>query len=327
MRIRLHWPHAVVVAMTVWTAGATSHVAAQAYPAKPIRVVIGAAPGSNTDFFFRVVAPSMSATLGQQLIADYRPGGGGIVGAATTAKSSPDGYVISLTSSGFVIHPAMVKTLPYDPLRDFTPIGLIVDVPQGLVIHPSLPARNLKELIALARARPGKLNHGSAGTGTNNHLAGVLLNLQAKVDIVHIPYKSTPPLLIDLITGQIEMSFPSIPGVLGHSRSGKLRMLAQTGKVRSATAPDIPTMQEAGLPGFSINSGFGFVGPVNLPKAIVEKFNAALVKAVQDPANRKLLIDSGADPVGSTPEEHAAFNRSEIARWVKVAKEAGIKPE
>lgn len=308
-------------------AGAAGGADAQSYPAKPVRVVIGASPGSNTDFFFRVVSPAMSATLGQQLIADYRAGAGGMVGAAITTKSPPDGYVISLVGSGFVMHPAMIKNLPYDPLRDFTPLGLIVDVPQALVVHPSLPVKNVKELIAFARARPGQLNYGSSGPGTNTHLAGVLFNLLAKVNIVHIPYKSTPPVLIDLISGQIEMFFSSIPGVLEHSRNGRLRMLAQTGQVRSNSAADVPTMQEAGLPGFYVNSGFGFMGPAHLPKAIVETFNAALAKAIQIPANRKLLIENGADPLGGTPEEHDAFNKSEVARWQKVVREAGIKPE
>ena len=300
---------------------------AQPYPAKPVRVVIGAAPGSNMDFFFRVVSNSMSATLGQQLVADYRPGGGGIVGAAAAAKANADGYLIGFVGSGFNMHPALVKNLPYDSLRDFTPLGLVVDVPQALVIHPSLPARNLKELMALARARPGQLNYGSSGPGTNSHLAGVLLTLLAKVNIVHVPYKSTPPMLIDLMSGQIEMTFPSIPGVVEHVKSGRMRMLAQTGKTRSATAPEVPTLQEAGLPGFFMNSGFGFVGPANLPRAVVDRVNAALVKAVHDPAIRKQLIDSGADPVGGVPDEHAAFNRAEVARWLKVAQEAGIKPE
>ena len=300
---------------------------AQPYPAKPVRVVIGAAPGSNMDFFFRVVSNSMSATLGQQLVADYRPGGGGIVGAAAAAKANADGYLIGFVGSGFNMHPALVKNLPYDSLRDFTPLGLVVDVPQALVIHPSLPARNLKELMALARARPGQLNYGSSGPGTNSHLAGVLLTLLAKVNIVHVPYKSTPPMLIDLMSGQIEMTFPSIPGVVEHVKSGRMRMLAQTGKTRSATAPEVPTLQEAGLPGFFMNSGFGFVGPANLPRAVVDRVNAALVKAVHDPAIRKQLIDSGADPVGGVPDEHAAFNRAEVARWLKVAQEASIKPE
>jgi tripartite-type tricarboxylate transporter receptor subunit TctC len=300
---------------------------AQAYPAKPVRVVIGAAPGSNMDFFFRVVSNSMSATLGQQLVADYRPGGGGIVGAAAAAKASPDGYLIGFVGSGFNIHPAMVKSLPYDSLRDFTTLGLVVDVPQAMVIHPSLPAKNLKELLALARSRPGQLNFGSSGPGTNSHLAGVLLNLLAKVNIVHVPYKSTPPMLIDLMSGQIEMTFPSIPGVVEHVRSGRMRMLAQTGQTRSVTAPEVPTMEEAGLKGFFMNSGFGFVGPANLPRAVIDRINAAMVKALQDPAIRKQIVDSGADPVGGAPDEHASFNRNEVARWVRVAQEAGIKPE
>jgi tripartite-type tricarboxylate transporter receptor subunit TctC len=307
--------------------GFATPATAQSYPTKPIRVVIGAAGGSNTDFFFRVVAPAMGATLGQQLIADYRAGAGGSVAAAVTAKSNPDGYVLSLLSSGFVIQPAMVRNLPYDPLRDFTPIGLIVDVPQGLVVHPSLPTRTVKELIALARSRPGELNHGSAGIGTNNHLAGVLFNLLARTNVVHIAYKSSPSLMVDLIGGRIEMSFPSIPGALEQARNGRLRILAQTGAKRSATATDVPTMQEAGLAGFHMNSGFGFAGPANLPRAIVDRLNAALIGAVQDAANRKVLIDSGADPWGSTPEEHDAFNRAQIARWFKVTKQAGIKPE
>jgi tripartite-type tricarboxylate transporter receptor subunit TctC len=314
------------MALTMWTASAGDLIA-QAYPAKPIRVVIGASPGSNTDFLFRVVAPAMNAALGQPLVADYRPGAGGTVGAATTAKSAPDGYMISMLSSGFVIQPAIMRNLLYDPLRDFTPLGLIVDVPQALVTHPSLPAKNLKELIALARARPGQLNCGNAGMGTNNHLAGVLFNLLAKVNVVLVPYKSSPPMLVDLISGQIQMSFPSIPAVVAHARSGRLKMVAQTGRTRSVTAAEVPTMQEAGLAGFSMNSGFGFAGPAHLPKPIVERLNGALVKAVQDPANRKVLIESGADPLGGTPEEHEAFNRSEVARWLKFAKEAGIKPE
>jgi tripartite-type tricarboxylate transporter receptor subunit TctC len=303
------------------------NAAAQAYPTKPIRVVVGAAPGSNTDFFFRAVAPSMSATLGHQLVPDYRVGGGGVVGAATTAKAAPDGYVIGITSSGFVIYPALVKNLAFDPLRDFTPLGHVVNVPQALVIHPSLPAKTVKELIAFARARPGQLNCGNAGVGTNAHLAAVLFNQVARVDIVHISYKSTPPVMMDLLTGEIHMTFPSISGVLGHARSGRMRMLAQTGKARSATVAEVPTMQEAGLPGFAMESRFGLVGPANLPQPIAEKLNAALVKAVQDPATRKLLLDSGADPLGSTPQDQMAFTKAEIERWLEVTKKAGMKPE
>lgn len=317
---------AAALAVAVFAAGAME-ASAQAYPAKPIRVVIGAGPGSNTDFFFRAVAPTMGTALGQPLIADYRPGAGGIVAASVTAKSSPDGYVISMLSSGFVIQPAMVANMPYDPLRDFTPLGLIVDVPQGLMIHPALPVKTTKELIALAKAHPGQLNCGNSGTGTNNHLAGVLFKQLAKVNVMLVPYKTSPQLIVDLISGQIQMTFPSIPSAITQVRNGRLRMIAQTGRSRSAMAPDVPTLRESGLPEFTLNSGFGFAGPAQLPRPIVERLNAALVKAVQEPAVRKLLLDNGADPVGDTPQEHETFNRTEVARWIKVVKAAGIQPE
>lgn len=326
MSTHSRWRGAAALALAVLATGA-AEVRAQAYPVKPIRVVIGAGPGSNTDFFFRAVAPSMGTTLGQPLIADYRPGAGGIVGASTTAKSPPDGYVISFLSSGFVIQPAMVANMPYDVVRDFTPLGLIVDVPQGLVIHPNLPVKTLKDLIALARSRPGQLNCGNSGTGTNNHLAGVMFNQLAKVNVMLVPYKTSPQLIVDLISGQIQMTFPSIPSAITQVRNGRLRMIAQTGHSRSAMAPDVPTLRESGLPEFTLNSGFGFAGPAQLPRPIVERLSAALVKAVQEPATRKLLLDNGADPVGGTPQEHEAFNRAEVARWIRVIKAAGIQPE
>ena len=300
---------------------------AQPFPSKPIRVLIPAAPGSNTDILFRVVSPAMSAAMGQPLVADYRAGAGGMVGAAATAKSAPDGYTIALVAAGFVMNPSMTKNMPYDPTRDFTALGLVVDVPSVLVVHPSLPAKNLKELIALAKAHPGALNFGSAGQGTNSHLGGVLFNLMAKVKTVHVPYKSSAPALVDLMAGHIEFSFSSIPGVIEHVRGGRLRLIAQTGVRRSATLPDAPTMQDAGLPGYYVNSGFGLVGPAGMPRAIVDKYNAALVKALHDPGNRKILADNGADPLGGTPEDHDAFIKAEVVRWQRVAFEAGIKPE
>lgn len=325
--IRCGTGRALISAIVVCIAGNAGAAETAAYPTKPIRIVIGALPGSNTDFFFRVISTAMGNALGQQLIADYRAGGGGLVGAATTAKAAPDGYVISLVGSGFVMHPALRKDMPYDALKDFTAVGLVVESPQVLVIHPSLPAKNVKDLVALARARPGQLNYGSSGPGTNTHLAGVLFNLLGKVNIVHVPYKSTPPMLIDVMAGQVEMAYPSIPGALDHAKSGRMRMLAQTGKTRSVSAADIPTLQEAGLAGFYITSGFGFVGPAGLPRAIVERLNAAMAQAVRLPASQKLFIENGVDAVGSTPEEYDAFNRSEIARWIKVTREGGIKPE
>ena len=294
---------------------------------KPIRVVIGGSPGSNADIFFRIVQARMGRVLGQPLVADYRPGAGGAIGAHFTVKSAADGYMVMMVAAGFVMNPALTRNLPYDPARDFTALGLVADVPAGLVIHPSLPVYDVKQLLAMARARPGQLNFGSAGPGTVSHLAGVLFNLVGKVDTIHVPYKSSGPSLMDLIAGQIAFSFPTVSGAIQHVNSGKLRLLAQTGTKRSLMLKDTPTAQEAGLPGFVVNSGFGYVGPAGIPRTVVEHFNSALVKTIQDPAVRKSMIDNGADPAGNTPEQHDTYLKSEVAKWLKVGREAGIKQE
>jgi tripartite-type tricarboxylate transporter receptor subunit TctC len=311
------------VALLAWANG----VAAQSFPIKPIRVVIGGSPGSNADIFFRIVATRMGATLGQQLVVDYRPGAGGAIGAAYTQKAAPDGYTIMLVAAGFVMNPALTKTLPYDPARDFTALGLVVDVPAGLVVHPSLPAKNLAQLIALARTKPGQLNYGSAGRGAVSHLSGVLLDVLAKTHTVHVPYKSSGPSLVDLMAGNVEFSFPTVSGAIPHVGSGKLRLLAQTGAARSAMLQDTPTMQEAGLPGFVVNSGFGLIGPLGLPRPVADGVNAAMVAAVQDPVVRKRLIENGADPAGTSPVQHDTYIKSEVAKWVKVVKAAGLAAE
>jgi tripartite-type tricarboxylate transporter receptor subunit TctC len=306
-------------------ASAAAH--AQTYPVKPLRVVIGGSPGSNADIFFRMVQPRMGSALGQQLVADYRPGAGGALGAGITVKSPADGYTIMMVAAGFVMNPALTKTLPYNPAADFTALGLVADVPAGLVVHPSLPVGDVRQLIALARLRPGALNYGSAGQGSVSHLAGVLFNLLAKVNTVHVPYKSSGPSLVNLIAGEMAFSFPTVSGALQHVHSGKLRLLAQTGLRRSAMLKDTPTVQEAGLPGFVVNSGFGLVGPAGIPKALVDSINSALAKTIQDAVVRKAMIDNGADPAGSTPEQHDAFIKSEVAKWIKVVNAAGLKAE
>lgn len=311
----------------VFVSGAAGYAGAQGFPSKPVRVINPAAPGGNSDVFFRLLAPKMTEVLGQQLVMDYRAGAGGTIGGEIIAKSAPDGYTTGIVAASFVINPAMIRKMPYDTRKDFTALGIIVDVPSGLVIHPSLPVKNVKELIALARTRPGQIFYSTSGRGTVGHLASELLNHMAKIKLVHVPYKGAGPAVIDLISGQVQMQFASIPLLFGHVRNGKLRMIAQTGAERSVSAVDTPTMEEAGLPGFVVRSGFGFVGPAGIPKPAVEKLNGALVAALRDAENRKILIDRGADPVGSTPEEHDAFVKAEIARWIKVAKEAGIEPQ
>lgn len=310
--------------MVAWAPAATR---AQPYPAKPIRVVIGGSPGSNADIFFRLVQPRMGAALGQQLVVDYRPGAGGALGAGITVKSPADGYTLMMVAAGFVMNPALTKTLPFNPATDFTALGLVADVPAGLLVHPSLPVSDMRQLAALARARPGVLNYGSAGQGSVSHLAGVLFNLLAKVNTVHVPYKSSGPSLVDLIAGEMAFSFPTVSGALQHVHSGKLRLLAQTGARRSAMLKDTPTAQEAGLPGFVVNSGFGLVGPGGIPKAVVDTVNGALVKTIQDAAVRKAMIDNGADPAGGTPEQHDAYIKSEVAKWIKVVNAAGLRIE
>ena len=300
---------------------------AQAYPTRAVRIVNPAAPGGNSDVFFRLLQPKMVEVLGQQLVIDYRVGAGGTIGGDVVAKSAPDGYTTGLMAASFVINPAMIKKMPFNTLKDFTPLGLIVDVPSGLVLHPSLPVRNLKELIALSKKRPGEIFYSTSGRGTVGHLSGELLNSMAGTKFVHVPYKGAGPAVIDLVAGQVQMQFASMPLLTGYIAAGRLRLIAQTGSVRSEYAPDIPTMEEAGLPGFVVRSGFSFVGPAGIAKPIADKLNLAMVTSIRHPENRKMLIQLGADPIGSSMEEHDAFIKSEIEKWGRLAKAAGIDPQ
>ena len=300
---------------------------AQAFPTRPVRVVNPAAPGGNSDVFFRLLQPRMAEVLGQQLVIDYRVGAGGTIGGEMVAKSAPDGYTTGLMAASFVINPAMIKKMPFNTLKDFTALGLIVDVPSGLVVHPSLPVRNLKEFIALAKKRPGELFYSTSGRGTVGHLSGELLNSMAGTKLVHVPYKGAGPAVIDLVAGQVQLQFASMPLLTGYISAGRLRLIAQTGAKRSEYAPDIPTMEEGGLPGFVVRSGFSFVGPAGLAKPIADKLNLAMVTAVKEAENRKTLVKLGADPIGSSIEEHDAYIKSEIPKWIKMARDAGIEPQ
>ena len=300
---------------------------APTYPNKIIRVINPNQPGGNSDILFRLLSPRMGEILGQQLVIDYRPGAGGNIGAEIAARSAPDGYTTLIAAASFLINPSLIKNLPFDAVRDFTPLGLIVDIPAALVTHPSLPVRSVKELVALAKARPGEIFYSSSGRGAVGHLSGELLNSMTRIRLTHVPYKGAGPAVVDLIAGHVQLSFVSVPAVIGYVQNRQLRMIAQCGATRFQSIPDVPTMQEAGLPGFVVSSGFSFLGPAGMPRPIVDKLNSALVQALRDAANRKALIDRGAEPVGNTPEEHAAFIRSEIEKWQKVAASAGLKPE
>jgi tripartite-type tricarboxylate transporter receptor subunit TctC len=321
-------PRRFVVALSAVAASLAFTVAvAQSYPARPVRMIVPFAPGGNTDIIGRVFAPKFGEFLGQPIVIDNRAGAGSVIGTEITAKSPPDGYVLLMVSAAHTINPAMAKKLPYDSIRDFTPMGVIADVPTAFAVHPALPAKNVKEFIAIARARPGEIFYSTAGRGTVGHLAAELLNSVAKIKLTAVHYKGSGPSVIDLISGQVQMQLMSMPAAVPHVKSGKLRMIAQTGEKRSGAAPTVLTMQEQGLKGFVVSSGFALFGPANTPRPIVERVNGALVRALNDPTVKKNLADQGADVVAGTPEQHDAFNKAEIAKWIKVVREAGIQPE
>jgi tripartite-type tricarboxylate transporter receptor subunit TctC len=323
MRFSASAPIPLLAAALLACAGA----AAQQYPVKPVRLMVPFVPGGNTDIIARIVGPEMSKALGQQLIIENRGGAGSTIGTEVVAKAPADGYTLLMVSAAHVINPAMIKKLPYDSIRDFAPISVVADVPTAFAIHPTLPVKDVKGFIALAKARPGQLNYSTAGRGTVGHLSAELLSSIAKIKMVHIAYKGTGQSITDLIAGHVQLQFSSMPAVINHARSGKLRLLAQTGAKRSAAASDIPTMVEAGVPGFIVSSGFGLLAPAGTPRPVIDRVHAALLKALAEPNVRNNLSGQGAEPVGNTPEAYDAFNKAEIAKWIRVAREAGIEPE
>jgi tripartite-type tricarboxylate transporter receptor subunit TctC len=297
------------------------------YPVKPVRLMVPFVAGGNTDIIARVVTPEMSKALGQQIVIENRGGAGSVIGTEVIARAPADGYSLLMVSAAHVINPAMVKKLPYDSIKDFTPISVVADVPTAFAVNPHLPVKNVKEFVALAKARPGQLNYSTAGRGTVGHLAAELLSSAAGIKMVHIAYKGTGQSITDLIAGHVQLQFSSMPAVINQARAGKLRLLAQTGEKRSAAAQDVPTMQESGVKDFVVSSGFGLLAPAGTPRPVIDRVHGALAKALADPAVRSNLQGQGADPVGNTPEQYDAFNKAEIAKWIKVARQAGIDPE
>lgn len=299
--------------------------AAQNYPAKTVRMIVPFPPGGNTDIIARIVVPKMSEDLGHQVVIDNRGGAGSIIGTELAAKSPPDGYTLILVSAAHVMNPSVTKKLPYDSIKDFAPISVVADVPTALVAHPALPVKNVKELVALAKTRPGELNYATAGIGTVGHLAGELFNSMAGVKLVQILYKGSGPAVIDLLAGHVQLQFASMPAVIQYVRSGKMRMLAQTGEKRSSAAADVPTMIESGLKNYVVSSGFALFAPAGTPKPVLDRVHASLIKSLRNPDVSKNLAGQGAEPVGNTPEQHDAFNKAEIQKWIKVARQAGIE--
>ena len=301
---------------------------AQDYPSRPITLVVPFPPGGSTTIVGRIVADKMSETLGQTIVLDNRGGAGGTVGSRAVAKTAPDGYTILLGYTGtLAIGPTLYGNVGYDPRKDFEPIGRIGTAPNTLVVHPSLPVHSVAELIAYAKANPGKVNYGSAGIGTVSHVCGEYFGTVAGVSLVHIPYKGTGPAITDLLGGHIPMAFAPVPATHENAKAGKLRMLAVTSAVRSALLPEVPTIAEATLPGFEAVLRYGLVAPAGTPAAIIERLNAALNAALKSDDVRARLAIEGAEPLPSTPAEYAADIDREETQWSKVVKASGAKAE
>jgi tripartite-type tricarboxylate transporter receptor subunit TctC len=298
------------------------------YPTRPITLVVPFPPGGSTSIVGRIVADRMSETLGQQIVVDNRGGAGGTLGTRQVARSAPDGYTVLLAYTGtLATGPSLYPDAGYDPRKDFAPIGLIGSAPTLLVVYPAFPPQSLKELIALAKAKPGSINYSSAGIGTVGHIAGELLSTLADIKLVHIPYKGTGPSLTDLLGGHVNMSFTPIPAAIGHVQSGALRALAVTAEKRSALAPEIPTAAEAGLPGLEAGLRYGLVAPAGTPQPIIERLNKELNAALATAEVRKQLAAEGAEPLPGTPQDYAADIDREETKWSKVVKASGAKLE
>ena len=297
------------------------------YPERPIRLIVSYPPGGGTDVTARQIVPMLSERLGKQVVIDNRSGAGSTLGTNLAAKATPDGYTLLMSDTTFGIVPGLYPKLPYDALRDFAPVTQVTSVPVALVVHPSVPASSVKELVALAKAKPGALNFGSGGVGTPVHLAGELLMVQAQIRMLHIPYKGAGPAFADLLGGQFQLMFPTLQSVVPHVKSGRVRLIAMTTEKRSPAFPEVPTVVESGIPGVIAVAWFGIHAPSATPKAIIARLHDEAVKVVREPSIRDRFLADGADPVGSTPDEFGRFVASEIGKWTKVVKAAGIKAE
>jgi tripartite-type tricarboxylate transporter receptor subunit TctC len=301
---------------------------AQTWPAKPMRIVIAQAPGSATDVISRVVANPLSESLGQPIVIDARPGAGGVLGTEVAARSAPDGYTLFMgNNSTHGSNPAVYAKLPYDAVKDFAPVSFVASVPYVLVVDPALPVKSVQELIAYAKARPGKLNYASAGNGSTHHFCGELLKSTTGIDMQHIPYKGSGPGIAGLLGGEVSMMFSNVADIGSQIKAGKVKPLAVTATKRASTLPEVPTMAEAGLPDFVVTSWFGLLVPAGTPAPIVARLNAETVKALGRTDVKATLGAQGLEVAPSTPEQFTAHIQSEIARFTKIAKAAGIKAE
>ncbi len=323
-----HYPICILVLGALATTPAVAAEPAKGtYPTKPIRLIVPLTAGGPTDIAARIIAVPLSEALGEQVIVDNRPGAGGNIGADLAAKSPADGHTLFMGTSGpLAINSSLYKHLPYDPIRDFAPIILTASAPFVVIVNPALPAHSMKELIALAKAKPGQLNYGSV-PGSASHLSTELFKLMAHVDIVHIPYKGAAPATSDVIAGQIQMSFASTPGSIPMVKAGKVKPLAVTSAKRIAKLPDVPTIAEGALPGYEASVWYGVVAPAGTPRPIVLRLDKQIASIIANPAHRDRMLAADFEPSTSTPEQFSAFIKSETAKWAKVVKASGARGE
>ncbi len=316
------WRLAAAILAALTSAGVCT---AQNYPNRPIRFLVGFPPGGTSDILARTIGQKLGEVVGQQVVVENRPGAAGNIGAEAAAKSAPDGYTIFMSTTSQAISASLYSKLNYDLVRDFAPVVQAVNYTNLLVVHPSLPVRSVKALIALARAKPGQLNYGTAGNGTPPHMTGELFKTYTGVNLQHVPYKGGAPAIADLLGGQITIMFDNVPPLLPHVQAGKMRPLAVTSLQRISVLRDVPTLDESGLKGFDSVAWNGVLAPAGTPKEIVARLNAEIMRILNVPDVRERLVPQGADPVGGTPEQFAALIRSEIQKWAKVVKDSGAK--
>ena len=318
---------ALVLALTAVTAGTSAHAAQSAYPSRPIRLIVPFSPGGSADNLARTMQPALSAALGQSVILDNRGGASGVIGTELVARAAADGYTLLLITTTHTVNPSLLKKLPYDTIKDFSPISLAASQPNILAVHPSVPAKSVKELVAYARSKSAHLTYASGGSGSSPHLSGELFRLVAGIDLTHVPFKGSGPGVTALLGGQVTMMFAGPLTFEAHIKSGKLRALAVADRNRSSVLRDLPTMAEAGFPGVETGTWFGLLGPAGTPPAITQTVHEAVVKVMAEPEMNARLMAQGVDIVGAGPHEFGKIIRDEVDKWAKLVKRAGITGE
>lgn len=322
--MKMHLRHAAILSITL-TIGMACPAVAQPYPSKPVRLIIGFPPGGAVDLLARILAPKLSERWGQQVVVDNRPGAGSRIAAEIAARADPDGYTLLMITSSHAVNAGLYEKHAYDPVNAFAAVTQMASTPLVLLVHPALPVRSVKELVALAKRRPGELNYGSSGTGGITHLAGELLKSMAGISIVHVPYKGTGPAFAEFLSGQVEVMVPSLPGALPHIKAGRVRAIGMTSAKRSPVLPGVPTIAEAGIAGYEVTNWYGLLAPVGTERRIIARLHDEVVALLKMRETGEAFARAGAEAVSSTPEEFQGYLRAEVAKWTKVIKDAGIR--